>query len=68
MTTWILLLFITLPSGQYVDKVAIPMTGSIEQHCQRDAAGIYRYKHKLEGADKHSVLTVCQTKQAWTGK
>ena len=68
MTTWFLLLFITLPNGQYVDKVAVPMQGSIEEQCQRDATGIYRYKNKLEGIDRHFVLTVCQTKQAWSGK
>ena len=68
MTTWFLLLFITLPNGEYVDKIAIPMMGAIEQNCVRDGTGIYRYKHKLEGIDRHSVLTVCQTKQAWSGK
>lgn len=68
MTTWFLLLFITLPNGQYVDKIAVPMTGTIEQQCERDSTGIYRYKGKLEGTDRHSVLTVCQTVKAWRGQ
>lgn len=67
MTTWFLLLFIALPNGEYVDKIAVPMTGSIEELCQRDATGIYRYKNKLEGMDRHSVLTVCQTTKTWRG-
>jgi len=68
MSTWFLIIFLTLPTGESVDKVAVPMKGTVEQNCVKDKYGIWRYPHALEGVDRHKFLTVCVTEKHWRGK
>lgn len=64
---WILIVFLSLPNGDHVEKVAIPMQGNLEQTCVKDAKGIWRYPRPLEGVDRHKALTVCVTEKHWRG-
>lgn len=71
MSTWFLLIFFYVHPGinddQFVEKVAIPMTGNMAQHCTKDKNGIVRYNKPVEGVDRHKVYTVCVTENHWRG-
>lgn len=69
--TWFLLVFLFSGSptdNNYVDKVAIPMTGKMDQHCAIDKNKIWRYNSTTEGTDNHKVLTVCVPAKEWRGE
>ena len=68
MSTWFLIIFLSLPTGESVDKVVVPMKGTIEQNCVKDKNGIWRYPQNIEGVDRHKFLTVCVTESHWRGK
>jgi hypothetical protein len=73
MPTWFLVVFLYNvplkdPDKDYVDKVAIPMSGKIEQHCSLDKAKILRYNMPIEGTDNHKVFTVCVPRNEWRGE
>jgi len=67
MSTWFLIIFLSLPTGESVDKVSIPMKGTVEQNCVKDKNGIWRYPRPIEGVDYHKILTVCVTEKHWRG-
>jgi hypothetical protein len=67
MNIWFLVIFINLPNGESVDKVAVPMRGVLEQQCVKDKYGIWRYRQPLEGVDYHKILNVCVTEKHWRG-
>jgi hypothetical protein len=68
MSTWFLIVFLTLSTGESVDKVAVPMKGTVEHHCVKDKNGIWRYSQTIEVVDGHKILTVCVTEKPWRGK
>lgn len=68
MSTWFLIIFLSLPTGESVDKVSIPMKGTVEQNCVKDKNGIWRYPYAIEGVDRHKIITVCVTEKHWRGK
>ncbi len=68
MSTWFLIVFLSLPTGDIVEKVAVPMKGTVEQNCVKDKNGIWRYPRTLEGMDHYKTLTVCVTEKHWRGK
>lgn len=66
--TWFLVIYLysAAPSDtNYLDKVAVPMTGQLEQVCKKDAAGIWRYPGTLDGMDKLGTITVCVPFKQW---
>lgn len=69
---WILVLFLFVgdkPNYEtFVDKVAIPMKGPMEQYCRRDRDGNYVLKHKTEGSDHHKIYNQCVTVKQWRGE
>ena len=67
MNTWFLVIFLSLPNGDWVDKVAVPMKGTVEQNCVKDKFGFWRYPRPLEGMDTHKVVTICVTERHWRG-
>jgi len=67
MSIWFLVMFMYAPNGEYIDKVAVPMTGTIQQHCKMDRDGFWRFKKKVEGMDMVKVENVCVTEKHWRG-
>jgi hypothetical protein len=68
MSTWFLIIFLSLPTGESVDKVAVQMKGTVEHSCVKDKTGIWRYPTPIEGVDRHKILTVCVSEKHWRGK
>ena len=72
MSSWFLLIFLSVPNAQgnlvFLDKIALPMTGTIEQHCKKDASGIPRFKDKIK-AEENKVATgnLCVSREHWQG-
>ena len=72
MNSWFLLVFLSVPNAQgnlvFFDKMAIPMTGTIEQACKKDSAGIPRYRSKIK-AEEDKVVThnLCVSQEHWQG-
>jgi hypothetical protein len=64
---WFLVILMYTSSGEYVDKTAIPMTGSMRQSCTRESDGKFYFNKKIEGTDYHKVLAVCVSKNEWRG-
>lgn len=72
-TTWFLVIFLYNvplkdPDKDYVDKVAVPMTGKMEQYCSLDKNKIWRYNTATEGTDFHKVFNVCVPAKQWRGE
>jgi hypothetical protein len=72
LTSWFLLIFLSVPNAQgnlvFLDKIALPMTGTIEQHCKKDASGIPRFKDKIKAEeDKVVTANLCVSKEHWQG-
>ena len=60
-------MFLYAPTGEYIDKVAVPMTGTIQQQCKLGPDGYWRLKRPVEGMDEAKVVTVCVTEKHWRG-
>jgi hypothetical protein len=72
VNSWFLLIFLSVPNAQgdliFFDKMAIPMTGTIEQACKKDSAGIPRYRSKIKTEENKIVIAnLCVTREHWQG-
>lgn len=72
MSSWFLLIFLSVPNAQgnlvFFDKMAIPMTGTMEQACKKDANGFSRFKGTIKSQeDKVVTANLCVSKEHWQG-
>jgi hypothetical protein len=72
VNSWFLLVFLSAPNAQgdlvFFDKMAIPMHGTIEQHCKKDANGFPRFKGTIKSQeDKVVTANLCVSKEHWQG-
>lgn len=71
--TWFLVIFLyNIPLKDiykdYVDKVAVPMTGKMERYCSLDKNKVWRYNTATEGTDFHEVENICVPAKQWRGE